>query len=1089
MAQEEKADKPEEAEERSALSEPLEGLYEAALTRRLRDALAAEGLKPKQTADREDAGTAERFSDELLASLLERTCARAVRSALADVLERSRRDEAAALANRVLAAAGADGADLILEPPTLLLAADRPAPGMGQGTDYGTRSERRPITSFTRGALFAAEKGAPALADELGREIDTAERIDLLVSFVRYSGWRVLRPSLEAFAKRGGRLRLVTTTYIGATEAKAVDEIAQLPNAEVWVSYQSQSSRLHAKAYLFHRPHGLSTAYVGSANISRAALEDGLEWMVKATEAEQPALFERMASMFEGYAEGDAEFRRYEPGRGLGELEDALEAARRHGGGRGEVLAMITKLALEPFPFQAEILEKLAAARANRGETRSLVVAATGTGKTMIAAFDYRRWREARRRAGLTSRLLFLVHRQEILQQALASFRAVLRDANFGELCVGGRVPAAWDHVFMSVQSMTAKSVEAFAPDQFDYVVIDEFHHACAPTYRAILEHLKPACLLGLTATPFRGDGQNLLSWFGGRITAELPLSDAIDRLLLSPFEYWMVTDPVSLEAVKWSRGGYDEKALEAAFLSGQAAQSRDRAILDAVERYLPDLAGVKGLGFCVTVAHAEHMTALFNRCGIASRCVHGGTPKTEREQAPAELEAGRIRFIFTVDVYNEGVDIPSVNTVLFLRPTDSPVVFLQQLGRGLRRADGKASLLVLDFVGAANKKFSYEAKLRALMSGGSVREALEQRSFARFLPAGCTLQFESVAWQSVLENVRLRRSSAEAFTQDALDWLRGLPDDAVSLKAFLIHARRTLADWRRYACRSGARFFGDLLHDAAPDRFPARPASLASVSSAMLSRVLRLNGRRAILRLLVDFERGGGWAARSDALKRDWRLLAAAWFERDSAKAAGERLGEALFETLAAEPWLKRELRWILEADADAVDFLSPETPLEARAPIELGAEYGARPVLAMLGDAKAFDFREGVKHLGDADGPGSIDLFFVTILKDAPSFTETTSYDDYAMNERRFHWQSQSRTASASPTGRRYQKIGFGSEDPQGHLFVRREKADETGNSLPFVYLGRVAFISSRGERPMSIQWALENPLSARLLDAFRK
>lgn len=1059
----------------------LEGLYEEALTQGLKKALAESNL----------AASVQAGQGELLASLLERACAKAVRRALQAAIDKKDLSGAAGIVNRVMAAAGASADDVLAEPMQVLYAADqKPADPKDEGR-YEALNKRRPLHNFTRAVLFAAEKNAPPLIEELRREIETAERVDFLVSFIRFSGWRLLRPALQSFAERGGRLRLATTTYIGATEARAVDEIASLPHAQVCVSYQSQSSRLHAKAYLFHRPHGLSTAYVGSANMSRSALEDGLEWMVKITEAEQPALFERMAAMLDGYLNGNPEFVRYEAGRDRQTLEEALRKAAGKPGIAANDPASFVRI--DPYPFQEEILEKLEAARRNRGETRLLVSAATGTGKTMIAAFDYRRWRSERGKKGQSRRLLFLAHRVEILQQARAAFRLVLNDPDFGELCVGGAMPPEDASIFMSVQTLASIGTARFAPCAFDYIVIDEFHHACAPTYQAILSHFQPAALLGLTATPFRGDGQDPLSFFGGRIAAELPLSEAIDRLLLVPFEYWMVTDPVSVEAVKWrGRQGYDAQALAELYLHGKQAAERDAAICGAVVRYASDLSEVKGIGFCATVEHAEHMAALFNAHQIASRTVLGSTPEAERRRAPQDLESGKLRFIFTVDVYNEGVDIPSVNTVLFLRPTDSPVVFLQQLGRGLRKAEGKASLLVLDFVGAANKKFSYEAKLRALMTGGSVSGALAAGSFAPFLPAGCTLQFEKEAMKRVLENVRQHRADEGELAEEAARWLQRCRPGEASLLAFMRHAGISLAQWRRLACRGKeALFFGELLHRAAPDRFEPMPEALRSVASGRLSRLLRLNGVRAIHRLLQCWN-AERWDLLSPQEQGDWRMLAASWLDREEAKtAAGQNvLGQTLFEALLHDPWLKRELRWSLEADLDAVDFCSPATPMEDRAPIELGCDYGARAVLAMLGDSKAFDFKEGVKHLGSPDGPQSLDLFFVTIVKDAASFTETTSYDDYAMNPTRFHWQSQSRVGAGSPTAARYRRIGFGPGDPQGHLFVRRDKEVEKNKlAAPFTYLGRVRFLSSRGERPLSIQWELEYPLSARLLAAFSK
>ena len=294
-----------------------------------------------------------------------------------------------------------------------------------------------------------------------------------------------------------------------------------------------------------------------------------------------------------------------------------------------------------------------------------------------------------------------MAHREEILKQSLYTFRAVLKDANFGELFVGNYKPESIDNLFLSIQTFNSQSfTEKTSPDFYDYIIVDEFHHAAAPTYQKLLSYYQPRILLGLTATPERMDGKSILPYFHNRIAAEIRLPEAIDRKLLCPFQYFGVTDTVDLDALKWSAGGYQKSELEHIYtFSGAVADRRADHVVTALLKYVTDIDEVKGLGFCVTVDHAEFMCRYFNDHNIPSMCLTGQSSDEERAAAKRRLVSGEVRFIFVVDIYNEGVDIPEVNTVLFLRPTESLTIFLQQLGRGLRLSEDKECLTVLDFI------------------------------------------------------------------------------------------------------------------------------------------------------------------------------------------------------------------------------------------------------------------------------------------------------------------------------------------------------------------------------------------------------
>ncbi|MDP2414235.1 DEAD/DEAH box helicase [Daejeonella sp.] len=912
-----------------------------------------------------------------------------------------------------------------------------------------------PYTRLSQSELFTGSNVGISLESELKKEILSSDEICWLVSFIKYSGIRIFKEELEEFTNSGKKLRIITTSYMGATDLKAVEFLAGLKNTEIKVSYNADHERLHAKAYLFLRKTGFHTGYIGSSNISRSALTNGLEWNLKVTTQEISHIIDKFKKTFETYWE-DKEFEYYNLGKDREKLHNALKQQTNF-----NRKGITTFFDLNPFPFQDEILSKLESERIIHKRFKNLIVAATGTGKTVVSAFDYKNFKENNPRA----RLLFVAHRKEILEQAQETFQHVLRDSNFGELWLDGHEPINYEHLFASVQTLNNRIKDiSLSKDFFDFIIIDEVHHIAANSYRPIIEKFHPKILLGLTATPERMDGEDILLDFCNTIAAEIRLPEALNRKLLSPFQYFAVSDSVDLSQINWKSGKYEINELTKLYTEDDR---RVGEIITNCEKYLTDVRDVRALGFCVSQEHARYMAEKFTIAGLKADYLTSDN-SAHRDVVREKLRSKEINYLFVRDIYNEGIDIPEIDTVLFLRPTESLTIFLQQLGRGLRLAKDKDCLTVLDFVGNARPEYDFEHKFRALVGKTHTSIVKEIEDEFPHLPLGCSIILEKKAKEIILKNIR----EAIGFNRNQLiGKIRNFKHQftvPLTLNNFLdvhqidIQLIYKKGSWKRLCADAGVIPNFNELNELELTRCIKKLLQCNSLSYLRFIQKLISNSFHYVNS--IDYQS---------------MLL---MFYYDLWQNAGPKLGyssinESL-QQLLKNKILLAELNEVLDYLIKKVDFIEKEIKLNFPFPLKLHGRYNLDEILVALGiqtfEKTAFG-QTGVFYNKDTN----TEALLITLKKSEKEYSPTTLYDDYALSEYLFHWQSQNATSPESPKGQSY--INQQKLNKKVLLFVRERNTDEYGYTMNYVFLGLADFLNSSGTKPMNIEWKLKEPMPA--------
>ena len=1026
----------------------IEGTYENLITDGLKREMltsSEKGLICKQ----EDIDGAE--SPNMLTEHLSRI----IRNRLSD--ENLTTEERAAFANRLIDFLGEEKEEKVVDDKQMLAAV---VSRQEEARLKATNSTLvRPLTGFRVSNLFTGGQSHVSLSSEIERDIESADSICMIVSFLKLSGVNLIYDHLKRFCSNPQhRLRIITTTYCGVTDAKAVERLASLPNTEIRISYNTQIERLHAKSYIFERNSGFSTAYIGSSNLSKSAQTDGLEWNIRVTNVENPHIINAALATFDIYWNSH-NFEDFREG-GIEKLYKELQKVREPKLAT-DVLAKYTIL-----PHQKQILDKLAVIREG-GVRRNLIVAATGTGKTVISAFDYKVFTE---QTEGTHRLLFVAHREEILKQSLRTYRSVLLDANFGDIWVGDSRPQnGIDHLFISVQTFNSKYDRIFSglpADYYDYIVIDEAHHLVADSYRKIISKFTPKFLVGLTATPERMDGVSLLPDFDNQISAEIRLPKALDEGLLTPFQYLCISDETDLTDEELMQG---DRYVATKLTEKLCNRERVGLIVNRLQYYLADEHKCRALGFCATKKHAQFMAEEFRRVGLKAAYLTSDND-AERLSLNKQLAKGEINYLFVVDIFNEGVDIPAVDTVLFLRPTESLTIFLQQLGRGLRLYPGKQQLTVFDFVAQLNQKYDFASRFRSLLTRTDKSVVDQVKNGFTLLPHGCAIHMEEKAQEYVLQNIKAAIYNKARLVKELRTYTH-----TPTLAEFIENNGQDVrliykggSCWSSLKCEAG---MCDYPEDDNTKLFVKGIGNLIHVNT-----VSYLNFIRKVMlakgNVKCNDEREETFAV----------MLYYTLFIDKISKVGVKSISEAL-RRLADYPMFISE---ILELTDYLLAHLEIKT-FSVGEGMPMGLEqygcYTREEVFAIFKRQTA-----NKKMQGSVAGVFNIEelnteLFFVTLNKSDKDFSAETMYNDYVVSENEFRWESQN-TDSHQGKGKRF--VEQKKNGKKFLLFVRENKKDGYGNTCPFICFGLVDYIRSKDDKPMKINWQTHHPILPRFLNA---
>lgn len=917
------------------------------------------------------------------------------------------------------------------------------------------------------------------LLDELKRCLNECKKFYFSVAFVNFSGLQLLLDTFKELEDKGVEGNILTSTYLNFTEPRALERIRKFNNIDLKVFVATKELGFHSKAYIFENENEYKII-IGSSNITQRALKSNIEWNVmviskKENKFVKDVLCEYL-TLWESTDVIDDEF--------IEKYKELIKATK--GYEKQKVIQFMDYEKIKPNSMQSRAVQNLKRLR-EAGEDKALVIASTGTGKTYMSAFDVIECSP--------NRVLFLVHREEILRSAESTFKRLIKNKNKTTgLFTGTSKEANVDYLFSTIQSMNL-SIDKFRKDEFDYIIVDEAHHSSSPTYKKVMDHFEPKFLLGMTATPERCDGENIFDLFDNNVALEVRLHEALEEELVIPFHYFGITDieGIDLSDVKVDNLLEISKRLK--------VNERVEFIIEKMNFYGHDGDKRKCIGFCVNIEHAEFMSEQFNLRGINSITLTGNDSVDERTKCIKKLESNddELEVIFTVDIFNEGVDIPSVNTVLMLRPTNSPIVFIQQLGRGLRKHESKEFLTVLDFIGNHNKAF-----LIAIALNGARyydKDSLKVAVAKQFgnVP-GCTnIQMDKIAQERILEQLNNENFNTMVYLKEEYNEFKILNSGKVPYK---------LMDYIRF--------------DGSPD-----PIKFIDKEKTYLGFVAKVEKDDRLKKLLEDkdFEKILKELSGKLPIKRIYEyciikyLLSHESIDLSQAKNEIHKYMESIdeesirhsFRYLNQEYYDKKDIGSTVKCVElkgmvlyRTYEFTKIIFNKEYRAYIEDILNYGIiryekefnnknygvpffknyeqytmREVALMANEVKKHSC-----YMGGGLFSKDNNLFSFIDLHKGEDVKESVNYKDELLSRQYFQWQTPN---STSPESERGKNIIFNKERGINlHLFIRKYRKID-GKNQPYIYIGKGNVIEYEGEKPITVKMKLENEVPVSLYTEF--
>lgn len=918
------------------------------------------------------------------------------------------------------------------------------------------------------------------LLKELKKSLSECKSFYFSVAFINFSGLQLLLDSFKELEENKVKGKIITSTYLNFTEPKALGRIREFDNIDLKVFIADKEKGFHTKAYIFENEDNYKII-IGSSNITQRALKSNIEWNVMIISKKDTdfvtEILEEYQELWDITGHVDDEF--------LDKYEKFIKSIRQRE--QGQIIEFNDYTVIKPNIMQKQALENLHRLR-SLGETKSLAIAATGTGKTYMAAFDAMEFNP--------SKLLFLVHREDILRNAKETFRGLCKNKNIEMgLYTGNAKERDADYIFATIQTME-RNLDNFGPKEFDYIVVDEAHHSVSPTYEKILNYFNPKFLLGITATPERCDTGNIFDVFDNNVALEIRLNEALENELIVPFHYFGISDveDVDYEGVSLDNISEVSKRL--------MINSRVEFIIEKMNFYGFDGFKQKTIGFCVNKNHAYYMAEKFKEKGIDSIALTGEDSIDKRQETIGRLENDEdsLKVIFTVDIFNEGVDIPSINQILMLRPTSSPIIFIQQLGRGLRKHENKEFLTVLDFIGNHNKTFLIALALK----GGRYydKDSLKVSVATDFsdIPGCSNIQMDRISQERILEQLNTENFNSLKYLKEEYNEFKGLLGGKIPYK---------LMDYIKY--------------DGAPD--PLKFINYSKTYQGFLGKVENGFDKESIkdeefLKILKEL---------SDKLplKRPYEfaiikyLIDHAGIDIKSArmtisKYVEEPNGSTIihaFRNLNHDFYDSRQLKDNIKlfeiSENKLVRLMSFEKIL-------LNKEYKEIIFDLLNYGLIAYEKRYGSKNFGvpffkiyeqyqmvdtallsnyekthsSFRGSGLItngnEYFLFIDLHKEDDIKESINYNDEFIDRNLFQWQTPNSTSQGSERGKNIthnkdRKINL-------HLFVRKYK--EIDNKVqPYIYIGKGDTIDFKGEKPITVKLRLQNKIPENIYTEFIK